>query len=86
MKYSDKIKLLERVRTIEGLTDDERSALLSLINEKKTYGLVWENKPEAVEERLREEMPVLIEDKDKAITCGGGNSLVFNRLATLTTL
>lgn len=85
MKYSDKIKLLERVRTIEGLTDDERSALLSLINEKKTYGLVWENKPEAVEERLREEMPVLIEDKDKAITWGG-NSLVFNQLATLTTL
>ena len=85
MKYSDKIKLLERVRTIEGLTDDERSALLSLINEKKTYGLVWENKPEAVEERLREEMPVLIEDKDKAII-GGVNSLVTNQLATQITL
>ncbi|MDE5883448.1 MAG: site-specific DNA-methyltransferase [Muribaculaceae bacterium] len=71
MKATDKIKLVERIRSIEGLTDDERSALLGLLNETKTYGLVWEDKPEDVEERLRDELPVLIEDKSKALTEGG---------------
>ena len=30
MKTSDKIKLAERIRSIEGLNDEERSALLGL--------------------------------------------------------
>lgn len=72
MKATDKIRLEERIRTIEGLTDDERSALIGLLRENKTYGLVWEDKPEAVEERLREELPVLVEDKSKAIIGAGG--------------
>ena len=67
MKVSEKNKLKDRIRTIEGLTDDERSALLALLNESKTYGLVWEDKPEDVEEKLREELPVLTEVKDRAI-------------------
>lgn len=67
MKATDKIQLLERVRTLEGLTDSERDALLALINENKTYGLVWEDKPEAVEKRLALEYPVLTEVKDRAI-------------------
>lgn len=71
MKATDKIKLAERIRSIEGLTDEERSALLGLLNETKTYGLVWEDKPEDVEERLRDELPVLVEDKVKALTKGG---------------
>lgn len=71
MKATDKIKLIEKIREIEGLTDDERSALLGLLRESKTYGLVWEDKPEDVEERLRNELPVLIEDKDRALTDAG---------------
>ncbi len=71
MRATDKIKLAERIHSIEGLTDDERSALLGLVNETKTYGLVWEDKPEDVEERLRDELPVLVEDKSKALTEGG---------------
>jgi len=67
MNTIDKIQLLERVRTLEGLTDFEREALLSLINKNKTYGLVWEDKPEDVEERLRTEYPVLNEIRDRAI-------------------
>ena len=67
MKATEKQKLRELIRTLEGLTDDERSALLGLLNESKTYGLVWEDKPEDVEERLREELPVLTEVKDRAI-------------------
>lgn len=67
MKATEKQKLIDRIRKIEGLTDDERSAVLGLLNESKTYGLVWEDKPEDVEERLREELPVLTEVKDRAI-------------------
>lgn len=67
MNTIDKIKLAERIRSIEGLNDEERSALLGLLNESKTYGLVWEDKPEAIEGRLRTELPVLKEVKSKAI-------------------
>lgn len=67
MKATDKIKLAERIRSIEGLTDEERSALLGLLNDSKTYGLVWEDKPEEVEERLRTELPVLKEVASRAI-------------------
>ena len=67
MKATDRHKLIDRIKTIEGLTDDERSALLGLLREHKTYGLVWEDKPEAVEERLREELPILQEVKDRAL-------------------
>jgi len=52
---------------MEGLTDDERAALLGLLRESKTYGLVWEDKPEDVEERLRQELPVLREVRSRAI-------------------
>lgn len=71
MKAEERRKLIERVQTLEGITDDERAALLGLLRESKTYGLVWEDKPEDVEERLREELPVLIEDTGKAIIGGG---------------
>lgn len=71
MKATDRHKLIDRINTLEGLTDDERSALLGLLREAKTYGLVWEDKPEDVEERLRNELPVLIEDKERALTDAG---------------
>ena len=71
MKATDRHKLIDRINTLEGLTDDERSALLGLLREHKTYGLVWEDKPEDVEERLRNELPVLIEDKERALTDAG---------------
>lgn len=67
MNATDKAKLIDRVKTLEGLTDDERSALLGLLNENKTYGLVWEDKPEDVVERLRNELPVLREVKSRGI-------------------
>ncbi len=73
MKATDRHKLIDRINTLEGLTDDERSALLGLLREHKTYGLVWEDKPEEVEERLRNELPVLVEVKERAI--GGGGEL-----------
>ena len=63
----NKEDLIRRVRNVEGLTNDEKSALLELLNEKKTYGLVWENHEEAVEEQLREQLPVLREVPERRI-------------------
>ena len=60
-------ELADKIRGIDGLTNDEKSALIELLRKQKKYGLVWEDKPEDVEERLREELPVLIEDTGKAI-------------------
>lgn len=63
----NKNELANKIRGIDGLTNDEKSALIELLRKQKKYGLVWEDKPEEVEERLREELPVLIEDAGKAI-------------------
>ena len=67
MKIEDRINLIKRISELEGLTDVERSALLGLLRENKTYGLVWEDKPEAIEEKLRDELPILTEVPEKAI-------------------
>ena len=63
----NKNELANKIRGIDGLTNDEKSALIELLRKQKKYGLLWEDKPEEVEERLREELPVLIEDTGKAI-------------------
>lgn len=63
----DKKELYKKILQLDGLTNEEKSELLGLLRKQKKYGLVWEDKPEDVEERLREELPVLIEDTDKAI-------------------
>lgn len=91
MKATDRHKLIDRISTLEGLTDDERSALLGLLREHKTYGLVWEDKPEDVEERLRNELPVLVEVKDRALTDAGPDApnhilIEGDNLEALTTL
>lgn len=63
----NKAELISKLQTLEGLTNEERSNLIGLLRQHKKYGLVWEDKPEDVEERLREELPILREVKDKAI-------------------
>ena len=57
----DKNALAYRIREIEGLSNDQKSALLELLNTRKKYGLVWEEKAEAVEELLSEKLPVFTE-------------------------
>ena len=64
----DKIALKNKIRELEGLTNDEKAALLELLNKQKKYGLVWEDKPEDVEERLQDELPVLKEVKERFIS------------------
>ena len=61
-RHINKAELISKVRQLTGLTNDEKSALLELLNEKKMYGLVWENHEEAVEEQLREQLPVFAEN------------------------
>ena len=63
----NKKELYNKILKLDGLTNEEKSELLGLLRKQKRYGLVWEDKPEDVEERLREELPVLIEDTSKAI-------------------
>ena len=65
--------LRQRIKTLAGLSDDERAALLELVNSKK-YGLVWENHPEEVEERLRTHLPVLDEVPERYIPGSSASS------------
>ena len=66
----NKQDLISKIKQLEGISQDERAYLIDLVNTKKKYGLVWEDKPEEVEEQLRENLPVLKEVKDKAIING----------------
>lgn len=91
MKSEDKEKLISKIKSLEGLTEEERYALLGLLKKDKKYGLVWEDKPEEIEERLRTELPVLKEVKDKAILEGGPEApnhilIEGDNLEALTTL
>lgn len=63
----NKQELIGKIHALEGLSNDEKSAMIELLKTHKKYGLVWEDKPEDVEERLREELPVLTEVKERAI-------------------
>lgn len=47
---------------------------MALLNEDKTYGLVWEDSPEEVEENLRSHIPVLHEVTERALTNGGADA------------
>jgi len=86
----DRAALRQKIQQLEGLTDEERAALLELAATKR-YGLVWEEREEEVEERLREELPVLVEDKELALTDGGKDApnhilIEGDNLEALTTL
>lgn len=63
----DKHALRKKILQLEGLTNEEKSALLELLQKQKRYGLVWEEKPEEVEERMRDSLPILREVKERAI-------------------
>ena len=65
----NKPDLIHKIKQPEGitLTPEEQSYLLDLINTKKKYGLVWEEKTEDVEEQLRTHLPVLTEVVEKRI-------------------
>lgn len=59
--------LIQKLKQLEGISQDERAYLINLVNTKKKYGLVWEDKPEDVEEQLRTQLPVLHEVVERRI-------------------
>lgn len=64
----DKNELKQKIEELEGLTNEEKSELIKLLRSQKKYGLVWEDKPEDVEQRMLNEQPVLVEVPERAIT------------------
>lgn len=63
----NKTALARKIHALDGLSNEEKTALLELIRGHKKYGLVWEDKPEDIEERLREDLPVLVERNDDKV-------------------
>lgn len=63
----NKTALIKKIKSLEGLTNAEKSDLINLLNQTKKYGLVWEDKPEDVEELLRTQLPVLVEVPERRI-------------------
>jgi len=47
----NKPALIKKIKSLEGLTNAEKSDLINLLNQTKKYGLVWEDKPEDVEDQ-----------------------------------
>lgn len=87
----DKEKLIDKIKNLQGLNNDEKADLLGLLRSFKKYGLVWEEKLEEVEERLREEIPVLTEVKERAIISDSADApnhilIEGDNLEALTTL
>ncbi len=79
----DKAELIAKLQSLQGLTEGERGELIRLLRTHKKYGLVWEDKPEDVEERLRDELPVFREVKERAIlapSLGGGQGEAPNHI------
>lgn len=76
MDYSE---LINKIQQLDGLTNDEKSELRRLLNHEKKYGLVWEDKTEDVEERLRDELPVLREVKERFVPASSSTPPRINK-------
>ena len=63
----NKKDILDKIKSLDGLSNEERAYLVNLVNTKKKYGLVWENREEDSEELLRRKIPVIVEDVEMAI-------------------
>lgn len=63
----DRQKLASVIRSLDGVDDEVKSQLMGLLNEKKSYGLVWEDKPEDAEAQMCDKLPVLQEVTSRRI-------------------
>jgi len=57
----NKQSLQQKIKAFDGFSNQERSDLNELLNTKKRYGLVWEDKPEN---------PVLFETENRTPDAG----------------
>ena len=69
----NKYELAKKITQLEGLTNEEKASLVELLRSQNKYGLVWEDKPEEIETRLVDELPVLTEvperDRERVSRC-----------------
>ena len=72
MKF-DKQELEKKIRDAKDLSNEDKSNLLQLLKEKKTYGLVWEKSTEDAWKMMKDYVPVLKEDESKRIDHGSEN-------------
>lgn len=63
----NKYELAKKITQLDGLTNEEKASLVEFLRSQKKYGLVWEDKPEEIETRLVDELPVLTEVPERAI-------------------
>lgn len=63
----NKAELARKIKELDGLSKEDKSALLELLHSQKKYGLVWEDKPEEAEQKMLDHLPVLKEISDRAI-------------------
>lgn len=90
MTKLDKQALQQKIQELD-IDNEMKSQLLSLVNEQKKYGLVWEDKPEEVETQLQEQLPVFTEVTERAIISDDVNApnhiiIEGDNLQALTTL
>ena len=78
----NKEALRKKINSLDALSKEEKAELTELLNTKR-YGLVWEDKPEAVEEELKTQLPVLQEVAERKII-GSRLSAVGNQPVTET--
>ena len=60
--------LRARLLATPGLSDADRAQLNDLFDRQQQYGLVWEDKPEQIEETLAQHLPVLAEDASRRLS------------------
>lgn len=65
-KRINKAALRQQIQELD-IDNELKAQLLEAVSERKTFGLVWEEKEEEAQERLREELPVFVEDESKRI-------------------
>lgn len=63
----NKTELARKIKELDGLSIEDKSALIELLHSQKKYGLVWEDKPEEAEMKMLDHLPVLKEVPDRAI-------------------
>lgn len=70
LKRQRMLEFLQKVRDKNKDDDEALSAINEIETEltEKKYGLVWEEHSEDVEERMVDEVPIFVEDKDREIT------------------
>lgn len=53
--------------TLQELNKDQLISMVKQLKRQKKFGLIWEDKPEAVAEKCKKELPVLEQDEQKKI-------------------